>query len=894
MASTSRDLRSPDRVVTLLPPRTRQGHHAQRDMNSIETHQTAPPYRLALAVVAVVLVGYLVTLAPTVTFWDAGELIAAAKILGIPHPPGTPLFVLIGNVWATLVPIGEFAYRTNLLTALFSAAAAGLFFLLVAQALQGWSALQHDEVDAQRGAMPAPTDRIFVLGGAAAAAITAAFVFTVWQNSNETEVYMVSAFSIAAISWLAWLWRTHRGKERAPHVLLLIVYLAAVSLGNHLLTLLVGPALLGFMWHVLRTEPLPTEQDRRTEWAQWAVVLGVWALLLGVGLGNEMLLVLGGFAFVAAAAYATSVGAFSFAATVLAIAVLGASTYLFLLLRAQVGPVINEADPSTLGDLWAVISREQYPPRSPIDNPIYTMRDGGVIERLGAFLACLPQLVNGPAPGGESVFGAPRCYTVRSIPLMLQQFQMYLQYFDWQWANGLAPFDPVFALNTPLFSIPLPGGGSIPIPVRMPFTLAAISLGVYGALVLRRRDRSVFWLLIILFLTTGPGLVGYMNFKPGYSLAWDLYPGIEMHEVRERDYFFTVSFQLWGVFVGIGLAGLYAWLRARVTSERADTVAPSPLLAGVLLLALLPFVLNFRAASRKHGPEADLARNFSYSLLQSVEPYGIVFTNGDNDTFPLWYLQEVEGMRQDVSVVNLSLGNTDWYIRQLRDNPVRPFDPDQAPWYASLAPDTVPPALHTLTDRDIQEFQSMLLDRAITVRAGRVTVTYPENSALYTYDMLILRLIQENWNRRPVYFSMTAGSSNWGRYREFVTQQGLVFKLHADIPPDTTGLAPGLFGVPLDVARTDSLAWEIYRYGRLFEPDSLTLDPTSRNIAINLSYPFYGLSWAYELDGDTVRAAENLRRGLKLHYLAEVAGTLGTGSTPFDEPPASADTPVGQ
>src|SRR6185503_18099621 len=125
--------------------------------------------------------------------------------------------------------------------------------------------------------------------------------------------------------------------------------------------------------------------------------------------------------------------------------------------------------------------------------------------------------------------------------------------------------------------------------------------------------------------------------------------------------------------------------------------------AAVFALAALPFALNFRAASRAHGPEAQLARDFAYNLLQSVEPYGLLFTNGDNDTFPLWYLQEAEGFRQDVQVVNLSLVATDWFIRQLRDNPVRRFDPVQAPWLAHLAPSQPPPPPHSLTDAQIEQ-----------------------------------------------------------------------------------------------------------------------------------------------------------------------------------------------
>jgi hypothetical protein len=740
------------------------------------------------------------------------------------------------------------------MTAVFSSVAAALFCLLAVQALRGWGARDRWS-----------SDRIFTHGGAVAAAIVSAFTFTVWQNSNETEVYMVSALSIAAVSWLAWLWRRHRGGERAAHVLLLIVYIAAVALGNHLLTLLVGPALLGFMWHVQRTEPLPNESDRSTEWAQWAVVLGIWALLIGVGLGSTGLLMIGGAVFLIAAVYAASVGALTFTLTVFAIALIGASTYLFLLFRAHVGPVINEADPSTWENLWAVIRREQYPPRSPIDNPIYTTRDLSGLERLGAFLGCLFRFVDGPVPPDQAQFGIPRCYTVRSIPLMLRQVQNYLQYFDWQWANGLARFEPVFAA------------------VRLPFTLAFIAIGAFGAKLVRQRDRSVFWLLVLLFLTTGPALVGYMNFRSGYSLAWDVFPTIEMHEVRERDYFFTVSFQIWGIFVGMGLAGLYAWIRERLNARR--------LAAGVLAVALIPFALNFTAASRAHGPEARLAQDFAYSLLQSAEPYGIIFTNGDNDTFPLWYLQEVEGVRQDVSVVNLSLGNTDWYIRQLRDNPVRPFDPAQAPWWADKAPPTPPGPLHSLTDEEINQLGSMLLPRALTFRAGRVVVTYPEQSPFYVYDMLIIRLLQENFDTRPIYFSMTAGTQNWSRLADYITQEGMLFRLHTLSEPDTSRLAPGIFSVPIDVPRTDSLAWDIYRYADLLEADSLQLGPTDRNIAINLSYPLYGLGLAYEVRGDSVNARRNIENAIKLHYLPEVARALeGGGALLLPETPA--DTPI--
>ncbi|MBI2073567.1 MAG: hypothetical protein HYT81_11180, partial [Gemmatimonadetes bacterium] len=500
---------------------------------------------------------------------------------------------------------------------------------------------------------------------------------------------------------------------------------------------------------------------------------------------------------------------------VFALAAVGASTYLFLYVRAGLQPFINEADPSTWESLLAVIRREQYPPRSPLDDP-----------------------TDATGPG------------IRTLPILWLQIQNYLQYFDWQWANSLRTSQPVFAWP------------------RLPFTLLFTSLGIYGMQVIKRRDRGMFWLLFLLWLTTGLGLMIYINFRPGFSVGYDLFPDPNHHEVRERDYFYVVSYQVWGLFAGAGLAGLYQLIRREFR-------LPPRLAGGVLALALVPFVMNFKAASRAHGKDARLARDFAYDLLQSVEPYGILFTNGDNDTFPLWYLQEVEGIRQDVSVVNLSLGNTDWYIRQLRDNPVRPLVPEQAPWYTGIAPAEPPPALHTLTNQEIRNLQPQLLPRSLRFVAGRVDHTYPENTPFYVKDILILRLIQENVGRRPVYFSLTAGSGSWLGLQPYLTQQGLALKLHVAEPPDSSRLGPGLAGFPpVDVPRTDSLVWHVYRYAELMEADTLVLEPTARNIATNLSIPPLTLGQTYQLRGDHARSMKNFEFAYKLGPCPELGQVI--------------------
>jgi hypothetical protein len=202
---------------------------------------------------------------------------------------------MIAHAWGLLVPIGEWAYRTNLLSALFSASAAGLFFLVVHRSLRG----------VVEG-LPAETARPLRLGGAAAAALLGAFTFTNWQNSNETEVYTVATFTTAAMSWTALLWRSRRETERAPRLLLLIVYLAGISIGNHLLALLAVPGVLLFLVATLRLEPAPDPARRRAEWGQVAVLAGVWALLVGTGLGSATLTAVGAVCFIGAALFAAT------------------------------------------------------------------------------------------------------------------------------------------------------------------------------------------------------------------------------------------------------------------------------------------------------------------------------------------------------------------------------------------------------------------------------------------------------------------------------------------------------------------------------------------------------------------------------------------------------------
>jgi len=732
--------------------------------------------------VLLVLIGYVITLAPTVTLWDAGEFITAAKVLGVPHPPGTPLFVLLGHVWAGVVRMGGYAWRMNLMSACFSASGAGCLFLVAHRLLLGETAWLRTS-------------------GAAAAAILAAFPFTHWQNSNETEVYAVATASIAAICWLGVRWRDLRGTARAPHILLLIVYIAALSIGNHLLALLVGPALAVFMLYTLRASPAADPAERQMELAEWGALTALWIVLVAVGLGSTPLLIASGALLAACVVWSVKVGSWAFPVMAIGIAVVGISIYAFLYIRSGLHPILNEADPETWRNLLAVIRREQFGSRGLFDNPM--------------------------------VPGSPRTLTVFG-----QQFLNYFQYCSWQWGRAL-PFVPMVLV-----------------------ALGFVTLGSLGFEFTRRRDAGLAYLLGALWLVTGVGLVIYMNFKAGFSMYWDRYPTIEQHEVRERDYFFVVSFQVWGMFTALGLVRL-----VRRLLERVPAAVTKWGIALAAVVTLLPLGGNFTAASRRHGPDATVARDFAYNLLQSVEPYGVLFGFGDNDTFPVWYLQEVEGVRQDVTQINLSLANLDWYLRQLAARPTRVFDVAHAPAiYQALAPAQSPPGpALPLTEREIDGMQPVELGQDGLFRSAGVELVFRKGQRLLTADQVILYTIAtDRPSLRAVTFGVSSGRGSWLGLDPHLVFQGLAFKV---VPrADTTRrFVRGLQGTMVDSTRTRMLVDSVFQWGRLFGRDSLDLEPAAQQVARSFSAAFLELGNAAAVRGDQHQTVEYLRRAYHLN-----------------------------
>ncbi len=482
-----------------------------------------PPYLLAGLVALGALVLYVLTLAPTTQYWDASEYLTAAHALGIPHPPGNPLFVILAHAWG-LLPLGDdYARRINLFAAATSAASAGVWFLIAERWLR---------------AIVAPARRRRLV--AAAGAVVGATTFTVWNQSVVNEkVYTLSVLTITLVLWLAVRWADQPASTRRDHHLVLIVYLLALTATNHLMGVLAAPAVLVY---VLLTDPRALLRPR---------VLVAAALVVAVG---------------------TSVN-------------------LFIPIRAHFDPYLNQGEATTWSALKAVLARDQFGKPSVFDNPMFP-----------------------PGPDNPG----------HTLVLYGQQLLNYVQYFAWQFGRDW-----------------LPG-------VRASLAVLFGALGLLGARRHWRAERRAAFAMTTLMLTLSVALVFYLNFKWGYSQPYRG-PGLE-HEVRERDYFFIASFAAWGVWVGMGLATLMEWIEeARVALAAAAAPvrlwAPSAL---VLLLALVPLAGNRLTAPRSGET---LARDYAHDVLQSVDPYALVVTAGDNDTFPLWYAQEVEGVRKDVSVL---------------------------------------------------------------------------------------------------------------------------------------------------------------------------------------------------------------------------------------------------
>jgi len=682
-----------------------------------ETSQERPPYLWAVATFAVVLVIYLITLSPTTAFWDTSEYIAAAKVLGIPHPPGNPLFVILAHTFGLLPLAASYAERINLFAATTSAGAAGFWFLVAERWLRDIVRVRWARYAAAFGG---------VLVGATS--------WSVWNQSTVNEkVYTVSLLSIALVMWLVVRWGDDEPGPHRDRWLVLIAYVLALSSTNHLMGVLAVPALVVYvLWTDWRVVTRPT------------VIVGVLlAVLVGVSLN-----------------------------------------YIWLPMRAAQYPPINEGEPIGFFSqaLKDVLNRVQY------GKPPLTDRQASFAAQLGNFW----------------------------------------QYFTWQFARDWGRLSGV---ATGIFA----------------------ALGLYGLGALWKSDRRAGIAGIALLGTLSVALVFYMNFKYGFSQYLD--QANLPREVRERDYFFIGSFSVFGAFVACGLG---AAMQAVVDGlrDRGSDTARWAAASAVLLLPLVPVIGNHATASRAHET---MARDFAYDMLNSVEPYGVLITAGDNDTFPLWYAQEVEGIRPDVTLANLSLMNTDWHLRQLARRVTPAFDPARADsiWRrVPVPPRPSEPALKLKMAEVDSLPEAMQVPSKGGVAIDSIQIRFGQD-VLLRQDLATIFLIRDNMGSRPIYFSWSDGGypDQTLGLSPYLVSQGFVRKLMPKVvqPNDSIVLSQGL-GY-LDLPRSSSLLWDVYHWKTATRDRPFGwVDPPSGSILQLYAVVYGGVARTYEASHDTLHA----------------------------------------
>ena len=695
-----------------------------------------PSYLAAAITGAAVFLLYLLTLSPSTAMWDTSEYIAAAYVVGLPHPPGNPLFVLLGRVFALLPIAPSIAMRINILAAVTSAATATMWFLVTERVLVSWL-----ESRWQR-----------IVGGVLGA-LVGATAFTVWNQSVVNEkVYTISLFGLAVISWLTVRWSDDPDGPKADRILVVIAYLLGLGYTNHMMGMLAAPAVAVAVL-VRRPDTL----------LRWRLLLACAAVMF-----------------------------------------LGMTVFGTQPIRAGFFPAINEGEPTTWDSFWYNFNRGQYGKPS-------------VVER-------------------QAPFGA--------------QIGMWWLYFRWQWLRDMHDS--------------FPGWQSL---------LAAfyLLLGLLGGYVHWKRDRRSFWYFGTFMLTLTLLLIFYLNFKYGYSQSPSLGDTVA-REVRDRDYFFIVSFSAWGVWAALGLVFIWESLAAMIGSHtvkmgRETMELPTKrgwtLAAPVLLVALVPLIGNWNAASRR-GHTA--TRDFAHDLLNSVEPYGILVTVGDNDTFPLWYAQEVEGIRKDVIVANTSLLNTDWYVRQMLRRPVFEYDAAKGPSIyrgRNWAKPNGPPLKISMDQADSIPLSYQVAQPQTFRKPGTDIVATIPPQYLSKADLIVLRMILDSYPERPMYFSRTSGNYADAQLglRSFLLQQGLARKL----VPTEPGAGRDTMPIPgegwLDVARSLALWDSVYLAPKSIIDEGRWVDRASNGIAMLYIVNAVILAEAEEQRGNAQKSRELIASG---------------------------------
>ncbi|HQG55425.1 MAG TPA: DUF2723 domain-containing protein [Bacteroidales bacterium] len=893
---------------------------------------------------------YLITMEPTVSFWDCGEFILSAFRLQVGHPPGAPMFIMLGRI-ATLFAGGDtskVAVTMNALSAICSGFTILFLFWTITHLVR--KALCNDGIPASNQIFP-------VLASGVTGALAYTFSDTFWFSAVEGELYAMSSLITALVFWAMLKWEDEADEPSAGRWIVLIAYLMGLGMGIHRLNLLVLPVLV-FIYYFRKYEVTVKGLLKTFVIAVallWFVVfvfipgvprVGSWFELLFVNVFglpyNSGLLFYVAFLIallVILVRYSLKKQniLLNYIVTILTVILIGYSSYAMIIIRSSAKPPMNQNDPSNIFSFIYYINMEQYGSSPKVYGNYYNAPVTRVREVIAGynkingryepyyrpkygyhekFETIFPRMYSSE-PDHEAAYKywgkiKGRRYTVESssgkttlvCPTFVENLRfffryqvgfMYFRYFMWNFAGRQ---NDIQGNGNPLYGNWISGikfidnarlGDQDKIPEelrknpgRNTYYCLPLLLGLAGMLWQYKRDKYRFWVLLGFFFMTGLAIIVYLNQYP--------------NQPRERDYAYSGSFYAFSVWIGAGFMFFYEFIKKLVPEK------PAAILTFVLLLAAVPALMASQNWDDHDRSGRYTARAIGANYLKSVAPNAILFTYGDNDSFPLWYAQDVEGTRTDVRVANLSYIQAGWYIEMMRQ---KAWDSDPLPF--SLSQDKYIEGKRTqlpvedrvgrpvplkqvvnfagLDDRQAKlditgrgDFLNYLpaskfiidVDTAFVLANGTVKKYFADSIVspmIWEYtetdafkgDLAIMDILATNNWVRPIYFSTTVPSSQYKGLEKFFVQEGLAYRV---VPVRTGKPLPGEFGMIDTHVMYDNLMNK-FQWGNADAP-GVYLDENNRRMFSNFKRMFGSLGIRLIETGDTLRALEVAHRGLSL------------------------------
>ena len=868
---------------------------------------------------------YLLTIEPTASWWDCGEYIATAFKLQVGHPPGAPFFQMVGKFFSLFAfgDVTHVAMMVNIMSALSSSLT--ILFLF-------WSIVLFARKIVAPEQEPEGIKMYIIFAAAFIGSLAYTFSDTFWFSAVEGEVYAMSSLFTAAVFWAMLKWESVALEKHSYRWIILIAFLIGLSIGVHMLNLLAIPAisLIYYFkkfkpsrWGVIFTFIISILILAFVMYIliPWIVALSAKFELLfvnGFGLPFNsgtiiyILLLVGLLVWGLYYTRKHNKVIVNTALLGLTFIIIGYTSFIMLIIRANADTPINENAPKEAISFLSYLNRDQYGEwpifhgqyyNAPIidyadGNPVYAKdkvtgkyvviddRKGTIPVWDPSFTTIFPRMWSNARKGSAEFYknwggegipvtvedrdGKPETRNKPTFGENLKYFftyqigHMYLRYFMWNFSGRQndvqgfgSPEEGNWITGIPFLDKMRLGHDQVNLPdskknrAHNRYFLLPLILGLAGLLYHIKKDYRGTLVIILLFIMTGLAIVVYLNQQP--------------YEPRERDYAYAASFYAFAIWIGIGVIALVDWLK-KWLNEKISLI-----LVFIVTLIIVPGIMAQQNWDDHDRSGKYACRDFAANYLNSCDQNAILFTNGDNDTFPLWFDQEVEGIRTDVRVVNLMLASGPWYIDQLfkkaYDSPPLPFTltrkdyqqgtNDIIPYYnigikgyvelqdmIEFIKSNNPQTFLSLQDGSkIKYFPSkkvkLTVDSAACLRygivpkdlAGRMVDTLYwtiRSNQLYKNDLMLLDIIaSSNW-RRPIYFAAPSSVNHIFNLDSFCLVSGFVYKF-MPVKADAKSYIPNLGGI--DPVRTYDLMMHHCVWGNLNDPH-VNVDPESLNNSI--------------------------------------------------------------